>query len=141
VGSGQSSIEYLIIVGFALAVLSVLVVVYYEYQASSKQEITSSQIDRLGKKIVDSAEEVYFMGSPTRSTIKAYLPSGVDAITVYPRSLVFQVRSRNGISDLEYPSSVNITGSISATQGIKYIRIIAQPGRVCIIDAAEAECP
>jgi hypothetical protein len=70
---GQAAIEYLIIVGFALAVLGVLVVVYYEHESTSKHQIASTQIDRIGKKLVDSAEEVYFLGAPSMPTFPLML--------------------------------------------------------------------
>lgn len=138
---GQSAIEYLIIVGFALTVIAVLVIVYYEYDSTSKAQVITSQVDRVVKKMVDAAEEIYFLGAPTRSTLKVYMPQNVEQITISTREVNFRVRDKQGISDIEYASSVNLTGNISSTQGVKYIKIIAQAGRVCIVESGQPECP
>jgi hypothetical protein len=137
----QTAIEYLIIVGFAVSVLAILTVVYYEHESSSRIQIVNSQVDRLAKKLVDSAEEVYYLGVPTRSTIKAYVPTNIEQIVINSHEINFRIRSKEGVSDTEYVSAVNITGSISSTQGIKYIRVIAQSGRVCIVEQDQPECP
>jgi hypothetical protein len=137
---GQSAIEYLIIVGFALTVIAVLTIVYYEHDSSSRNRIAVSQVDRIAKKIVDSAETVYYLGSPTRTTLKVYLPSSIERIVISNREVNFQVRSKDGLSDIESLSAVNLTGNISTTEGIKYIKVIAQAGRVCIIEEDEPDC-
>jgi hypothetical protein len=136
----QSSIEYLIIVGFAFAVIAVLFVVYYEHDTSTKSQVMVSQVDRIAKKVIDTSETVYFMGEPTRSRIKVFMPTNVKEITIAPNSLIFTVQSKEGLSDMDYPSSINLTGNLSATQGIKYISVIAQQGGVCIVEEGEA-CP
>lgn len=137
---GQSAIEYLIIVGFGLSVLAVLIVVYYEYDSSGKREIAATQIDHLGKKLVDSAEEVYYLGPPTRTTIKAYMPESVVLVSVAGNELNFVLRSGSGFTDMDFVSGVTITGALSASQGIKYIQVIAQDGRVCIVERGQPEC-
>lgn len=136
----QSAIEYLIIVGFALSAVAVLTLVYYEHDSSSKAQIISSQIDRIGKKIVDSAESVYYLGTPTRTTLKMYMPTNIQEVKVSTKEINFKVRTKEGVSDMEYPSSVNLTGNISSTQGVKYVKIIAQSGRVCIAEEGQPDC-
>ena len=78
---------------------------------------------------------------PTRSTLKVYMPSNVEGVTISPTEVNFRVRSRDGISDVECKSTVNLTGNVTASQGVKYIRIIAQSGRVCVVEEGQPECP
>jgi uncharacterized protein (UPF0333 family) len=136
----QTSIEYLIIVGFAFAAIAILFIVYYEHDASTKAQVMVSQVDRIAKKVVDSAESVYFMGAPTRSRLKVYMPSNIEEITITNNEINFRVRTAEGISDLDYSTEINITGNLSSSQGIKYISVIAQPGNVCIVEEGQA-CP
>jgi hypothetical protein len=136
----QTAIEYLIIVGFAFAAIAVLFIVYYEHDASTKAQVMISQVDRIAKKIVDSAETVYFMGAPTRSRIKVFMPSNVEEIAITDNEINFRVRSKGGISDLDYSTTINLTGNLSSSQGIKYISVIAQQGQVCIVEEGQA-CP
>ncbi|MFH0978931.1 MAG: hypothetical protein V1837_06560 [Candidatus Woesearchaeota archaeon] len=137
----QTAIEYLIIVGFALSVIAVLTIVYYEHDASSKNEIISSQVSSIERKIVDSAESVYYLGAPTRTTLKIYMPSNIEKVIISSREVNFQVHTKEGISDLEVMSAVNLTGNISASPGLKYIKIISQPGRTCIVEEGNPDCP
>jgi len=138
--TAQSSIEYLIIVGFALTVIAILTLVYYEHDTTSKLQIAQSQVDRIARKIVDSSESVFFVGAPTRTTLKVYLPSGIYSIILKNKEVNFRVRSQGKISDMDYVSQVNVTGNITPTEGIKYIKIVAQQNRVCIIEEGMPEC-
>ena len=129
---GQSSIEYLTLAGFALVIITVLTLVYFDHAEESKFVIGTSQVERIVRKLVDTAEEVYFLGKPTKTTVKIYMPDNVDQIIMSDNELNFRVRSRAGFSDIEYPSSVNLTGSISTARGIKFIEIRAEDGYVWI---------
>lgn len=137
---GQAAIEYLIIAGFALAIIGVLTLLYFTQSEENKLMITTTQVDRITKKIADTAEEIYFLGKPTATTIKVYVPSNVEAIQIANHEVLFQVRSASGLIDIEQPTDVNVTGSISPTEGIKYIHLKARQGYVCIYESG-ASCP
>ena len=61
---GQISVEYLVIIGFVTVITIPLIIIYYTFTQQSNDEITSSQISQISKKIVDAAESVYYEGSP-----------------------------------------------------------------------------
>lgn len=115
--------EYVIIVGFILVIMIPLILIFYEYTSSTNDQVITSQVDMIAKKVVDSAESVYYLGEPSKTRIKVYMPTNVEDIIIYNKEIVFKVKTRSGITDISQLSSVNISGNISATKGIHYISI------------------
>src|SRR3989338_10191933 len=129
---GQASIEYLIVAGFVFIVLTILFIVYHEYSQSSRTQLVYNQVDLIGRKIASASEEVFFLGEPTRVRLKIYMPEKISQIDISGKSVVFYVKTTSGISQIEIPVSVNVTGTISRTQGVKYLKIAAQENNVLI---------
>jgi hypothetical protein len=120
--------------GIVMFVIIATFVIYFQYSQQNQITIASSQADRLGKKIIDAAEEVYYLGKPSRNTIQVYVPFNVDQIVISPNEINIRVKTTGGLSDVEQHSKVPINGSISATQGIKSIEITAMDSYVCIVE-------
>lgn len=115
--------EYVIIVGFILFITIPLILIFYEHTSSTNDQVITSQVDMIAKKVVDSAESVYYLGEPSKTRIKVYMPTNVEDVIIDNYEIVFKVKTRSGITDISQPSSVNISGSISVTKGIHYINI------------------
>lgn len=115
--------EYVIIVGFILVIMIPLILIFYEHTSSTNDQVITSQVDMIAKKVVDSAESVYYLGQPSKTRIKVYMPTNVEDVIIYNKEIVFKVKTRSGITDISQLSSVNISGNISATKGIHYISI------------------
>ena len=49
-----------------------LIVLFYQQSQNINQEVTSSQLDKAASEIRDSADEVYYLGSPSKKTITVY---------------------------------------------------------------------
>ncbi len=130
----QISIEYLMIIGFVLVVLGALIVVYFNHQTSQSRQVSAEQADSLARDIVDAAEEVYYLGEPSKRTIRIFMPQGVDSVSISDNELVFYIRGTGGISEIERPSSVNISGSLSPSSGVRDIEITAGSNYVCIAE-------
>jgi uncharacterized protein (UPF0333 family) len=137
---GQISIEYLMVIGFSLFMISVLLVLFSQHNATQSTQITDSQLNQIGNKIISAVEEIYYLGEPSRKKITIYMPSGVENISISGHELLFIVNIGGEISDLEFYSKIPIQGNISTTEGVKNIRIIAQSSRVCIIQEGNEEC-
>lgn len=121
--NAQVSVEYVIIVGFILVIMIPLILIFYEHTSSTNDQVITSQVDKIAKKVVDNAESIYYLGEPSKTRIKVYMPTNVEDIIIYEKEIVFKVKTRSGITDISQLSSVNINGSISATKGIHYISI------------------
>ena len=46
--------------------------------------------------------------------------------------VLFKVRTQSGVTDIHYSSSVNLSGSVSSSPGLKNIQIEAKEGYVWI---------
>jgi len=129
----QISVEYMMIMGFVAVISIPLIIIYYDYTAASNEEIISRQILNIAQKIVDTSESVYYLGEPSQTTIKAYIPSHISEVIIeQEKEIVFKVRTQTGITDIVQVSSVNITGSLPATQGTYYITVKAEGGKVSV---------
>ena len=137
---GQLSIEYLTLVGFTLAIIAVLILVQFQNNEEQNVLVVSSQVDKIARTLVDAADEVYFLGAPARTTIKLYMPHQVKSIDLFPNALVVTIGTAQGISEIDRYSAVNLTGNISPNQGIKHIKVMAQEGRVCLLEEGLEGC-
>lgn len=129
---GQISIEYLIVVGFISVLVIAIIGISYLYASGVRDQIKSSQIENFAEKIVAESERVYYAGEPSRTTITAYLPAGVDSISVQEQSIIISYQLNSGQSTNAFPSNVPISLSINADEGLKRISIVAQSDRVAV---------
>ena len=130
--TGQISIEYLVIVGFTLAVILGLSVTFGIYQHHNRMSVISAETQSVARSIVDSAQQVYYYGPPTKTTLKVYFPPQIRDINIYDKAIVFQLDSGGSTSDIEAVSSVNMSGSLPVSRGIKYIEVQAKENYVHI---------
>lgn len=115
--------EYLMVVGLAVAMLLPLLVIYYYTSANINAEVITSQADKVFNKITDSADEVYFQGYPAKKTFNAYFPEHIQDINVAGDSIIVQFDAAAGIHHSEYISYANLTGNLSRVEGVHVIRV------------------
>lgn len=112
---GQVSLEYLVILGMALAVLIPATYLFYDYSQSTNERVVRGQIDVIGSKVITQAKAMYALGRNNRVTIDLTIPSPVINVTILDgMELVLTYRSRQGVQDAVYFSDVNITGAYMA---------------------------
>ncbi|MBI2108443.1 hypothetical protein HYT54_04920 [Candidatus Woesearchaeota archaeon] len=128
----QAGIEYLMIIGFVTLITIPLIIIYFTSVQDTGDEINSRQALNIARKIADASESVYFLGEPSQTTIKAYIPPNVHNATLNGREVMYVVRTRYGLSELVQISSVNMTGSLPINQGIHSIALKAQSNGVTI---------
>lgn len=132
----QASMEYLMMVGVAFMILVPMMYIFYDFTISTREEISLAKLDSIGQKIVNTAEEVYFLGSPSRMTIHYTMPENVKGMEIKGDDiLVFYYNApagEPGSKQVIIPSNVNLKfadGSIDElfSSGRKSIVIEAQP--------------
>lgn len=141
VKKGQISVEYLIIVGFVVTIVIAILGIALFYTSGVRDQIKSNQLDAFASKVTSNAEVVFYRGEPSRTTITAYLPEGVDHVWINKEpglddySIVFNFTSYGGYNLVAYSSNVpiNITGEISPNEGVKRLLIVAKIDAVYII--------
>jgi uncharacterized protein (UPF0333 family) len=119
----QVAIEYVMVFGFLLLVLLPLIGFYYTYANSSSKEITARQIDQIVRKIGDGVETVYYLGYPSQTTIRVYIPQHVTNLSIQGNYIIYSIDSGSGESSSSYGLPVNMTGSLPYTEGNHIITI------------------
>lgn len=126
----QISVEYLLIIGFVAVITIPLIILYYNYTADSSDEIIVSQVDQIARKIVDTAESVYFLGEPSQNSIRVYIPNHIAGASLDNKEVLFNVSTKTGISEIVQVSSVDLTGNLPVTQGTYSITLKARTANV-----------
>jgi len=130
--NAQVSMEYVIIIGFIMLITIPLIVIFYEHTSNTSYQVITSQVDKIAKKVVDSAESVYYLGEPSKTRIKVYMPENVEQVVIHDKEIVFKVKTGSGLTDISQISSVNISGDIAITPGIRYINIESKGDHVWV---------
>ena len=106
----QSSLEYLLIVALTFAIIVPTTYLFYNYSKESNQEISDSQITKLGRSIIDSAESIFYSGQGSKTVLELNVPDNVKAVQIIDgREMVFNASTSFGTSEIVFFSKVNIT--------------------------------
>ncbi len=130
----QVAMEYLIIIGFVAVITLPLVIIFQTHSRETTEEITSTQVYQISKKIADGAETVYYLGEPSKLTIKAYFPEGIKSISLGSNEIVFVLKKGAKEDEIVVYTPINVTGNLSTHQGVHYISIESRGGYVWVSD-------
>jgi len=144
-GRAQFAIEHILVVAISIMVIIPIVYFFYNYSVSQMDEVSMTQLNRMGNDILNSAESVYYMGNPSRVTLDTNMPGNVVNITIMGnKDLVFKALFNGRLSDVAFSSNVPIVGPyINETgtrcnngcysAGLKHITMICQGDNVSIV--------
>ena len=108
----QTSLEYLMIIALTLGIMVPTTYLFFRYGSESNVKVIDSQINQIGRAIIDTAETVYFSGESSKVILQLNMPENVrDIYIIYERELVFNLTTTIGESEAVFFSSVNITSS------------------------------
>jgi len=119
----QISMEYLVIVGFVAVIVIPMIIIFYTYAGRTEDQIVSNQIQKIGLKLGDSSESMYYLGEPSRTKVRAYFPKNINSITVGNNEIVFIVNTKQGVDHIVIYSTVPISGSIDPHSGYHNMNI------------------
>ena len=134
VKKAQVSFEYIVIMGFVTAVIIAILGVSFVYSSSIKDRIKMIQVSNFGNKIISSSESVFYLGEPSKITIKAYLPDEIQNVEIIDDSLVISLQLNSGFTKIAFVSEVPIEGSLSNSYGLKNIRLVSDEDKININD-------
>ena len=127
--SGQSSLEYLLIVAITFILILPATYLFYNYSKESGYEITDAQVTKLGRNIVDAAESIFYSGQGSKTVLELNVPDNVDTAQIIDgRELVFNVTTSFGVSEIVFFSSVNLTANGNCTANVCVIPMLASSG-------------
>ncbi|MBN1793147.1 hypothetical protein JW826_05680 [Candidatus Woesearchaeota archaeon] len=132
----QVSLEFLLVVGFAMLMSLPLIFVFYKQSETLNTEIAGSQVEKVASEIRDAADEVYYLGAPSKKTLTVYMPKNINAISILGSSIAFNVSTPGGIQEIVRWSAANFSSmsTVSTGSGIKHIMVEARTFDVLITD-------
>ena len=127
----QISMEYMLLIGFVTVMTIHLIIIYFTFTQQSGDEIRSTQVLEISKKIVDAAESVYYLGEPSQTTLRVNIPSNIVDINLSSgKEIIFKIKTGSGIVDIVQSTSVNITGSLPTNKSTYRITLKAKSNYV-----------
>jgi len=123
----QSAIEYLMILALTLGLIVPTAYLFFRYTSESNVEVTYSQVNQIGRNIIDTAETVYYSGKGSKIVLEFNMPDAVSEVNIISkRELVFKTFSEIGDNELVFFSSVPIM-EVGLTEisgsGLKKVKI------------------
>lgn len=132
--TGQVAMEYLIVFTMAFFMTIPLIIIFSVQTNNMQSDIAGAQLNKMASELVDAAEKVYFLGSPSQKVIEVTFPTGIDNITIESNSLVFYMRGEN-YDYVHYEDTlVNLTGSLRSDSGVRPVKVVALGDEVQITD-------
>jgi len=126
--------EYLFVVGFGFMMLLPIIALFYSQSGSIEDEIILSQADKALEELQSAIDQVYFLGPPSKQTLKVRLPDRVESVTILDNRITMQVQSSSGPRTTAKTTQANITGTIGAYSGNYILTITATPTGVRVAE-------
>ncbi|MFH1590109.1 MAG: hypothetical protein ABIB43_06085 [archaeon] len=107
----QISVEYLFILGLALAIIVPGSMMFYSYSQESNDRLVAGQINQIGKNIINQAKEVETIGKNSWTTLEVTFPNAViSAYVVGDYELIIPYETKSGITEAVFFSDAKIQG-------------------------------
>lgn len=126
--TGQVSVEFLIVVGMVLMILTPLWFSLYKSVSDEQETVRISSGKTALSRIARAAELVYIQGAPAETTITVSLPSGITNFSLGNNETVLRITYKGTYIDLVEPLKTNITGTLPLTGGLYRLKIKAMDG-------------
>ena len=124
INRAQVSMEYLIVMGFVFAMIIPLTIIFLQQSNSLDKNVAISTASKINKEIIDVCEEIYYKGPPTKTTIKIYFPNRIESINISSYEINMVITGENGRThNINYPSEVNLSGTLKTFKGVHNIEI------------------
>ncbi len=118
---GQIALEYMLVIGVAIAVLIPLFLIYTQQSTDFICRVDQEHAYIAGQRIADTAETVFYLGYPSKADVRIRLPSSMDAGTLANREISLMVCNTN--TEVIIPTSINITGTLPSKGGTYVLQI------------------
>ena len=142
----QFATEHILVVAFGLLIIVPIVYFFYTYSIGQVEEVSLTQINKMGNDIINNAETVYYMGKPSRITLDVNMPDNIENIVILGnKELVFHIDvGMSNYTEMAFSSNVPIVGpyinktgimcnTACYSPGLKHITAISQGTNVSIV--------
>ena len=117
VSRAQVSLEFLMVVGIAMVLLTASSVAIFQFTQQQTDQSDMQQAATVGYQIINQAANVYTYGSGSFVRVTGNVPSSVQQIYVVEDTLIFEVRTREGIVPVQVFSDIPINGIYASGDG------------------------
>ncbi len=126
----QVSVEYLIIVGIALLLLTPVILYATQLLFSSKKELRINLAEDTVESLAEAADWVYSLGPPSRMELTIYIPEKVNEILIENHTILMRLEGHP--SPISTTTKANVTGNIPIENGYYKVWVIAEENYVNI---------
>ncbi len=137
--TGQSALEYIIVVVFALTVLSGLVYVFFTVKGDFTEDTEKAMIEKAGKEIIRVVEEAYYSSGAYRKTIKVDFPDSVTDVFVQDQQFIV-IRTNTGKEFVFRSSAPLVSAVLPESFAAGSIVIERINGKVVLCTVAPCSC-
>lgn len=131
--SAQISMEYILIVGFGLALVIPLLLIFHNQINDINDELSDAQVGKAADELITAIDSVYYLGAPSTKTLKLYFPAYIKQVTFYNHSFTILVESPDGDWEAVRYTSATLDGDIRTPGGgLSVITIKANEHNVTI---------
>jgi len=117
--------EYLLVVAFAFLLLVPIILISMTQSGRFQNDVTASQIQKVGEELRDAIDTVYYSGPPTKRTLKLFFPHGIKTITYDEEAIIFTMMGFGGNYEYVLTTATNLTGELRTFKGVHTIIIEA----------------
>jgi uncharacterized protein (UPF0333 family) len=97
---GQAAMEYLVLTGFTLVVLSILLVASYLHVSDSEKQLNIDSAERAVTKLQSAIDFVYIHGHPTKLEVHVYFPPDIQSAYVSNSTVNLAMGTTEGYTDI-----------------------------------------
>lgn len=113
----QTSLEYILIVGFSLLVVGVLWTTSVSDMDNTQWELNLASAKNSVNRIANTADIAYVHGSPTQIYLSVDFPSNIENVYIQGNSVTLELRWKGFLRNISAYSDTNLTGQISPVSG------------------------
>jgi len=125
----QAAMEYMVMLGFALAIILPLWLYVNSSLGATKGELDMTYARVAVNKVKDAADSVYIQGPPASIYLEIDMPDNIESTSVSGREVQINLQTAGGISQIYAVTLANLTGGLPT-----------RSGRVRVLVKAEASC-
>jgi uncharacterized protein (UPF0333 family) len=132
----QVSVEYMFIIGLAMTILIPGSMIFFKYSQSSNEGLVATQINRIGKNLIDTADSIYTVGKNSWTTMDTNFPESIFEMYIIEdaQELVIKYNTARGPTEAVFFSDTPIQGEHPRTDdtNIQDITPLFHPGMMHI---------
>ncbi|MFH0971076.1 MAG: hypothetical protein V1835_00765 [Candidatus Micrarchaeota archaeon] len=130
----QAAMEYMIMLGFAIAIILPLWLYVNSSVGETKQGLDVTYARVAVNKIKDAADSVYVQGPPAMAYLEIDMPDNVYSTSVSGREVMIKLNTRGGVSEIYAVSIATMQGSLPTRAGRVRVRVKAETNFVNITE-------